>query len=155
MKVDIDRYPYLTFRWRVHRIPENGDERHGASGDSAAAVYLVYKRVMGVIPVTVKYVWSSTLPVGTALRRNGIGRPWIIVAGSGEAGLGEWHTLVFDVRAAFRETFGKNPPRQILAVGVLSDANATVSRAYADYDDLNFLSEADAGSGIQQFVEAD
>lgn len=30
---------------------------------------------MGFIPVAVKYVWSSTLPVGTALRRKGTGGP--------------------------------------------------------------------------------
>ena len=32
----------------------------------------------GVIPVSVKYVWSSTLPVGSAVRREGIGRPWVV-----------------------------------------------------------------------------
>ncbi len=155
IRIDIDRYPYISFKWRVHRIPENGDERHGETGDSAAAIYIVYQRVMGLIPVTVKYVWSTTLPVGTALQRSGIGRPWIIVADSGETGVGEWRRHVFDLRAAYRETFGKKPRRQIIAVGILSDANATGSEAYADYDDLYFLSEADAGSGIQQIVEAD
>jgi len=153
--VDLDRYPYLAFRWRVHRIPEGGDERHGESGDSAAAVYVVYRKSMGIIPLTVKFVWSSTLPVGTALQRSGVGRPWIIVADSGDAGLGEWRTHVFDVRAAWRETFGGKMPRRVIAVGVLSDANATRTQAHADYDDIRFLARADAGSGIRQVVDAD
>lgn len=154
-KVDLDRYPYLTFRWRVHEIPKGADERFGPRGDSAAAVYVTYRTVLGFIPVVVKYVWSSTLPVGTALRRKGTGRPWIIVAGSGHHGIGEWQTYVFDVRAAYRETFGGEPPRQAVGVGLLSDANATGSTAYADYDDVCFLSKADAGSGIQHIVATD
>ena len=154
-RVDLERYPYLTFRWRVHEIPRDADERTGRKGDSAASVYITYRTVLGFIPVAVKYVWSSTLPVGTALRRKGTGRPWIVVAGSGRHGIGEWQTLVFDVRAAYRETFGGEPPRQAIGVGLLSDANATGSTAHADYDDVCFLSKADAGSGIQHIVEAE
>jgi len=155
VKVDIDAYPYLSFRWRVHQLPENGDERHGKTGDSAAAIYVIYRLSFGFIPVTVKYVWSSTLPVGTALQRSGVGRPWIIVAASGKTGMNEWQTHVFDVRAAYRETFGKRPPHKIVAIAVLSDANATKSEAAADYDDIYFLSKAEAGSGIDHVVEAD
>lgn len=155
INIDIDRYPYIAFRWRVHRIPEGGDERHGDTGDSAAAVYVVYRKAMGFIPLTVKYVWSSTLAVGSALKRSGIGRPWIIVADSGSDGLGEWRTHVFDVRAAWRETFGGDGQHRIIAVGVLSDANATGTLAHADYDDLRFLSRAQADSGIRAVVEAD
>ena len=60
------------------------------------------------------------------------------------------------VHLTFRvTTFGGEPPRQVIGVGLLSDANATRSTAYADYDDICFLSKADAGSGIQHVVEAE
>lgn len=75
--------------------------------------------------------------------------------GSSHHGIGNWQTHVFDLRAAYRETFGGEPARQAIGVGLLSDANATGSRAYADYDDVCFLSKADAGSGIRHIVEAD
>jgi len=155
VSIDINKYPYISFRWRVHRIPTGADERAGNSGDSAAAVYVIYKKVMGLVPVTVKYVWSSTLPVGVATQRSGVGRPWIVVADSGEQELGKWRKHVFDVRQAYRDTFGSKPPRTIIGVALLSDANATSSQAFADYDDIYFLAEADAESGVQRFVEAE
>lgn len=156
-RIDIERHPYLSFRWRVHELPRDGDERHGATGDSAAAVYVTYGTSFGFIPIALKYVWSSTLPVGTALRRSGTGRPWIVVAASGTQGVGEWRHFVFDIRAAYRQTFGEQPPRHITGVGLLSDANATRTTAYADYDDICFLSHADppAGSGVEHVVQAD
>lgn len=155
LRVDIEQYPFLSFRWRVHAVPRGGDERFGPTGDSAAAVYVTYRTSFGFIPIAVKYVWSSTLPVGTALQRSGTGRPWIVVAASGTEGLGTWQRAVFDVRATYRDTYGGRPPRQIVGVGLLSDANATKSTAYADYDDICFLSSADADSGVRRVVPAD
>lgn len=143
---DLDEYPYISFRWRVHRIPEGGDERTEDRVDSAAGVYVTIKKVaFGRIPESVKYVWSSTLPVGAATRRGGIGRPWQVVIGSGKEGLGEWHTYVFDLRDAYRKTFGGNPGSKAQGVGVLSDANSTHSQAYADYDDFRVLKAAPEG----------
>ena len=151
-RVDLEHYPFLSFRWRVHEVPRNGDERFGPTNDSAAAIYVTYGTHFGLIPIAVKYVWSSTLPVGSALQRSGFGRPWVIVAASGTDGLGEWHTFVFDVRATYRETFGGDPPRHIEGVGILSDANATHSTAFADYDDLCFLARASTDSGIHRVL---
>lgn len=152
---DLDEYPYVSFRWRVHEIPEGGDERYDDTVDSAAGIYFTYKsKAFGLIPVSVKYVWSSTLPVGAATRREGVGKPWQIVADSGTEGLGEWHTYVFDLRAAYRDTFGGNPPDRPIGIGVLSDANSVDARAYADYDDIRALRSAgpDVTSGVEQIL---
>ena len=153
--IDINRYPYVSFRWRVHRLPPEGDERYGHTNDSAAAVYIIYKKTLGLIPVSIKYVWSTKLPVGTAIRRSGIGQPWNIVADTGSSHTNEWRTHVFDVREAYREMFGGNPPKNIIGIAVLSDANATGSTAYADYDDIAFLSHADASSGIENVLDVE
>jgi Protein of unknown function (DUF3047) len=152
---DLNEFPYISFRVRVNRIPEGGDERDDKKVDSAAGVYITLKKkLFGKIPESVKYVWSSTLPVGTAVRRDGIGRPWQVVMGSGDQGLGEWRTYVFDLRDAYRDTFGGDPPSKPLGVGVLSDANSLKSKAYADYDDIRALRVAPDGvtSGVQQIM---
>ncbi|MFQ5678363.1 MAG: DUF3047 domain-containing protein [Gemmatimonadota bacterium] len=157
IKWDLNEYPYVSFRWRARRIPKGGDERFDEKVDSAAGVYFVYRRKMlGLIPESVKYVWSSTLPVGSATRRQGKGRPWMVVAESGEEHLGEWRTYVFDLRAAYEKTFGGKPPKRPLGIAILSDANSTRSRAYADYDDIRALRTADGEvtSGVQRILEA-
>ncbi len=143
IKWDLEEYPYVSFRLQIIEIPEGGDERNDKTVDSAAGIYFTYKRKLGLIPESVKYVWSSTLPVGSAVLRNGTGRPWMVVVGTGREQLGEWRTYVFDLREAYRDTFGGNPPDTPLGIGVLSDANSTKSHAFANYDDIRALRHAD------------
>ncbi|RMG62885.1 MAG: DUF3047 domain-containing protein [Calditrichaeota bacterium] len=155
IKWNIKKYRYISFRWRIHKIPKGGDERYGKTVDSAAGIYIVYKKKLGLIPESVKYVHSSTLPVGSAMRRSGVGRPWMVVASSGTDHLGEWQTFVFDAYQAYKDTFGGEPPDTAIGIGILSDANSTHSKAYADYDDIRALKHANADSGVKQKLEAE
>jgi hypothetical protein len=110
----------------------------------------------GLVPESIKYVWSSTLPVGSAMRRSGIGRPWMVVAESGEDELGKWNTYVFNLYEAYKATFGGDPPEVTAGIGILSDANSTKSKAYADYDDILALKHADVvSSEISQILDAE
>jgi len=155
LKWNLDKYPYVSFRLRVHRVPEGGDERSDKKVDSAAGVYFIYKKKLGLIPESIKYVWSTTLPAGSAVRRHGTGRPWMVVVGSGTDHLGEWRTYEFDLREAYRDTFGPKPPDRPIGIGILSDANSTHSHAYADYDDILALRSAGSSvtSGVTQILK--
>ncbi len=155
IKWDLRRYRYLSFRWRVHRVPEGGDERYGHSNDSAAGLYVIYKRKLRVIPVSVKFVWSTTLPVGAATQRRGTGRPWNVVVESGSEHLGEWRTYVVDLVEVYRKTFGGNPPSKPVGIAILSDANSTGSQAFADYDDIVALREASPTVEVKEILEAE
>jgi hypothetical protein len=128
-------YPYLSFRWRVRAVPEGADERLEDKADSAAGLYLSYRRKLGVVPESVKFVWSGSLAAGSAFRRPGLGMPWTVVAGSG-APDHAWRTYVFRTEDVYRKTFGKDPGDRPLGIGLLSDANSTGSLAAADYDDI-------------------
>lgn len=150
---NVHRYPYLSWRWRVHSLPPGGDERYTRTNDSAAGVYVTFSRNFLGIPKSIKYVWSTTLPVGMTTRRSGIGRPWVVVARSGTGGLKKWHKETFNVLEAYRKIFGQDPPQDALAIGVLTDANSTHSYAEADYDDFMLLKKASAGSGVKQIVK--
>lgn len=154
IKWNLREYPYVSFRWRVHEIPKGGDERFDETVDSAAGIYFVYRRLLGKIPQSVKYVWSSTLPVGSAMLRDGVGKPWMVVADSGTDHLGEWRTYVFNLADAYEKTFGRRPPSKPIGIGVLSDANSTHSHAYADYDDIRALREAPPGvtGGVERIL---
>jgi hypothetical protein len=153
MRWNVRKYPYLSFRWRARRLPPGGDERLGSANDSAAGVTVVFRLKFGVVPISIKYVWSSTLPVGAAVRREGIGRPWVVVADSGEKGLGEWRSHVFNVYEAYRKTHGGEPPEDTVGISILTDANATLSAASADYGEIRALREADAESGVRKILK--
>lgn len=155
IKWDLEKYPYISFKWRVHEIPAGADERFTKTVDSAAGIYIIYNKKLGLIPESVKYVWSATLPVGSAMRRSGTGRPWMIVADSGGQNLGEWRTYIFNAYEAYQKTFGGKPPDVPIAIGILSDANSMKSKAYADYDDIIALKNANADSGVKAFLKAE
>jgi hypothetical protein len=140
---DAVKYPYLGFRVRVRAVPEGSDERFEARSDSAAGLYLSYRRKLGIVPETVKLVWSGSLAAGSAFRRPGIGMPWTVVAGSGPADEERWHELVVHVGDIYEKTFAKQAPERPLGIGLLTDANDTKSFAAADYDDIVALERAD------------
>ena len=117
-------------------LPEGGDERIGPKNDSAVALYVVLDQNFFRIPKTLKYVWSTTLPIGTRHRRDGIGRPNVIVLESGEEKLGQWVTETVNVYDDFMQTFGKKPPKSAVGIGVLTDGNATNTFSEGDYDDI-------------------
>jgi hypothetical protein len=139
---NIKEYPYLSWRWRIRAVPEGADERDEKRADSAAGLYLTYRKKLGLLPKSVKFVWSTDLPTGSAFRRKGIGMPWTIVAGSGSDSLDQWQTFTVNALEAYRETYGGDPPDRPLGVGLLSDANNTGGRAFADYDDIIVLKSA-------------
>ncbi len=129
-------YPVLSWRWRARVLPEGGDERVSSRNDSAVAVYVVLDQNFLGVPKTLKYVWSTTLPVGTSHRRDGIGRPHVIVLESGKEKLGRWVEESVDVYADYVQYFGKEPPRNAVGIGILTDGNATGTNSQGDYDDF-------------------
>ena len=131
---DANQYPILSWRWRARVLPENGNESIGPKNDSSVAVYVVLDQNFIGIPKTLKYVWSTTLPVGTYHRREGMGRPHVIVLQSGKEKLGEWVNESVDVYADYVRIFGKPPPRKAVGIGVLTDGNATGTESQGDYD---------------------
>jgi hypothetical protein len=143
-------YPYLSFRWRIRAVPEGADERIEDRADSAAGLYLSYRRKLGIVPESVKFVWSAAIAAGSAFRRPGIGMPWTVVAGSGEPD-GSWRTFVFRTEDVYRRTFGKDPGDRPIGIGLLSDANSTGSLAAADYDDI--LVYRTAPAAVDEIIE--
>lgn len=129
-------YPILSWRWRARALPQGGDERTGPKNDSAVAVYVVLDQNFLSVPKTLKYVWSTTVPVGTRHRRDGVGRPHVIVLESGPAKVGQWVTERVNVYEEFVRTFGKPPPTNAIGIGILTDNNATKSTSEGDYDDF-------------------
>ncbi|HXV61886.1 MAG TPA: DUF3047 domain-containing protein [Vicinamibacteria bacterium] len=142
VKWNARKYPYFGWRWRIRAVPRDADERVDERADSAAGVYLTYRRRLGLVPETVKFVWSGRHPKGTLFRRPGMGMPWTLVAGSGEADE-RWQRVVYRIADVYEKTFGGDAGERPLGIAVLSDANETRSFAAADYDDFVALTSSD------------
>jgi hypothetical protein len=133
LQVQPQECPVLAWRWRVWELPLDAGERHLKTLDSAAAVYAVFGSRL--FPRILKYVWSTSVPAGSAFKHPSSGRMAIIVVNSGPDSLGRWQPVRRDLIEDYKEAFG-SMPGTLIALGVKTDSDSTRSSAQADYDDI-------------------
>ena len=99
----------------------------------------LYKALSGeVLPYAMlMYIWSSGAPVGTIAPNNYTDKIQMIVVDSGSDRIGEWHEFRRNVLEDYRLAFGEEP-WDIVAVGVMTDADKTRQKARAQYGDITF-----------------
>jgi len=155
VRVDPGRQPVLEWSWRVEKLVAGADLRKGSREDSAARLVISFHgdpakldfedRVRlrlaqafagEPLPYAMLiYVWSNQIAVETALPSPQIDRIRMVVVESGGARLGQWLTYRRNVLEDYRRAFGEDPG-DIVAVGVLTDADNTRQSARALYGDI-------------------
>ncbi len=126
----------VRWKWRAIGLPRGGDECARGQEDSAAVVYLTYRR--GLRFYTLKYVWSSVGAKGTTCdrKRNLVSAQDTIILESGGP-LDVWKTEQIDLDAEFRAHFEDHrgdadvPP--FVGIGLMSDGDQTKSESSADF----------------------
>jgi hypothetical protein len=127
---NITEYPYLMWQWRVLELPRDGDERFKKTGDSSAAIYVIFEGRFR--PKNIKYVWSASLPIGTTTESPYSSKTKIVVLRNQGSPLGEWVRESVNVHADYERLFG-GKPEQVQAIGLMSDSDNTESTALAHY----------------------
>lgn len=135
-----DTLPFLKWKWRVFALPEGGSENKKEKNDSGAGVYVIFKGAFKLNKI-VKYVWSSTLPVGTTVASPYHSNTKIVVLQSGKENMGEWINQTVNIRKDFTRLFKGEPPL-VVGIAILTDSDNTSSSAIADYDDFEALKQA-------------
>ena len=126
----------MQWRWRAQVLPRRGNECASGLGDSAAAVYVTWKR--GLRWYSLKFIWSSEAPVGATCNR--MRNPFVasdsIVLRSGIVSAG-WVEETIDPEALFRQHFANGDPNgdvpELQGIGLMSDGDQTGSISAADY----------------------
>lgn len=140
-KVDIAKYPYLNWTWRANNLPPGGNESVKSKCDHAASVYLVISSSR-LAPKSIKYTWSTTLPVGKRTESPFAiwpARADIIVLQSGTAKKGKWVRQKRNVLKDYAEFYGETPESLVVdGVAIMTDADNTGSYSAADYDNIYF-----------------
>jgi len=137
--VDPAALPYLSWDWKVTRLPANGDVRKPSTDDQAAQLLVAFsdRRVLS-------YIWDSNAPKGTT--QSGGVIPLIrIVAVVCESGAGEtnrWVTETRNVAADYVRTFGKPAP-QIKGLRLQINTQHTGSQAESYFGRVTFRSAAE------------
>jgi len=132
---DTRTHPVLSWDWRAVELPEGAREDKERLNDSAAGMYIMFS-IEGTLirrPTIIKYVYSSTLPVGTIAS---YGKLKVVVAASARDGVGNWQRVERDVVQDYRDLFGEDPPRRPLRLRLWADSDNTESTAISDFDNV-------------------
>ena len=121
-----DEFPLLSWRWRVTQLPPEADEGRRETHDSAAGVYVIFDNQ--IFPRVIKYVWSSTLPIGTRIQNPLYWRAKIVVLESGSSDLGKWRQETVNFYQDYQDLFGEKPGK-VQGIGLLTSSTATQSLA--------------------------
>jgi hypothetical protein len=130
--IDPEQLPWLSWMWKVMRLPAGADVRHAATDDQAAQVYVIFPRWPAPLANSdvIGYVWDTTAPAGTRLTSPKAANVRIIVVESGTAGLGAWRRQQRNVLEDYTALFGRRPPR-LGSVAVMIDSDDTAGTAEA------------------------
>ncbi len=133
---NLDAHPVLSWDWRAVRLPKGAREDQEKLNDSGAAVYVTFDRDWLGRPRSIKYSYSSTLPVGTTVSYN---RLAVLVVSSGANGKKGWQTISRNVKEDYRRFFGGEPPDRPVSIMLWSDSNSTGDVSEADFDNIRLL----------------
>jgi len=134
---DIAKYPYLSWRWKAVTLPAGAQESDDNKNDSACGIYII---VGGYTGNALKYVWSMSLPVGQIVTRRD-GKLKIKVTDSGASNLNKWQRHTVNVPADYKALFGKELKKNPSGIGILTDGNATHTKAACDYAEFTISKE--------------
>jgi len=127
ISIDIKKYPYITFTWKVEKLPEGGDFRKEETDDQAAQLYIVFGKFQ-LLANIIGYIWGNMAPQHTT----GISPAWnrtrIIVLESGSEKLGKWVTETRNIHEDYKTLFGKDPGKANL-ITIYINSQHTQSRA--------------------------
>jgi hypothetical protein len=128
--VDVDpaQMPYLTWNWKVARLPGGGDFRKASTDDQAAQLLVAFtdRRV-------ISYIWDSGAPKGAMESVSSIPLLHIVAvvceSGSGQAN--QWISESRNLAADYARAYGKPAPRvRGLRIQINSQHTGTVAESY-------------------------
>lgn len=129
---NLQDHPVLRWSWRANQLPKGA--REDRVNDSGGAVYVTFSKTDWLgRPLSIKYVYSSGLPVGTVVSAGSVK---VVVVSSGLDVTGRWVEAERDVVKDYRKLFGGEPPDEPFTITLWSDSDNTNSTAEVDFDNI-------------------
>lgn len=144
--VDVKKYPYINFRWKVEELPENGDFRKRETDDQAAQVYVVFGK-FNFLAKIIGYTWENKAPKFTAGASPVWSKSRIIVLESGAEKLGKWVMETRNIHEDYKKLFGKAPSKANL-ITLYINSQHTKSRAESYFGEIYFSKSRNPESTI-------
>jgi outer membrane protein OmpA-like peptidoglycan-associated protein len=150
-RVDIKKYPVLSWRWKVTKLPRGGDVRKSASDDQALQVYVAFKEsgFLGLNTPVIGYIWDNEAPKGWSGRspQTGGDKLRYIVLRNKTDKVGQWYTEKRNIYQDYQKLFAdfKNGDPQGLTTGLQIQINSQHTKGQAEsmIGDIYFSSESE------------
>ncbi len=148
-RVDVKKYPILSWRWRVTKLPKGGDVRKTSTDDQALQVYVAFKEsgFMGMNTPVIGYIWDNEAPRGWSGRSQQTGGDKIryIVLRSKADNVGQWYTerrnVYRDYKTLFADIDGGEPQSTTTGLQIYINSQHTKSPAESTIGDIYFSNE--------------
>ena len=143
IRIDLDKYPFINWRWRIgNRLAGVYDERTKTGDDYAARIYIIASGGIAVWNTrALNYVWAKHAEKEAVWHNAYAGKRAVMTAvRSVEDPVSVWLTEKRNIKKDFETHFKKNI-RYIDAVALMSDTDNTKNQVTAFYGDIFFSSE--------------
>ncbi len=142
IRVDLHRYPWLNWRWRIEKRLHGGDEKTRSGDDYAARLYVIASG--GLLfwnTRAVNYVWSAQSDRGETWPNAFAGdKAMMLALRSGADSTATWYSEKRNVRDDFRALHGTDI-RYVDAVALMTDTDNGNGHAVSYYGDIFFTAE--------------
>ena len=157
IRINPEKYPIVSWRWKVTNLYEKGDVSKKEGDDYPARIYTTFeydpgklslferlkfnvvKLLYGRYPpaAAINYIWESKASEGTMLPNSYTDRVIMIVAESGETKLNTWVKEEHNILEDYKKAFGEAPPF-ISGVAIMTDSDNTKESSITYYGDIIF-----------------
>jgi hypothetical protein len=147
INVDYRKYPIVSWRWKVIKLPHGGDARNKKTDDQAAQIYFSFSNHRGWLrnrftTDCLGYIWENLTPAITTQ----VCKTWkriryfVLRNGKEKQKIGQWVTEKRNLAEDFKKIFGKEIPKYQFGIALMIDSDDTKSNAESYFDDIVFLS---------------
>jgi hypothetical protein len=138
LDVDLARYPYMSWRWKVTELPRGGDFRRFRTDDQAAQILVAFadRRI-------VTYIWDSTAPKDLMQSASPVPllRLTAFVCRSGPNEMNRWITETRNLAADHERAYGRQGSR-VKGLRLQINSQHTNSSAESYFGDVVFHAAA-------------
>jgi len=140
IRLDANRHPFLSWRWRVAAFPNKtcpDNLSSKADDDYAARLYVIFPAIFFANSKALEYVWANDAKPGTVVSSPYSPNIKVIVVESGQKE--GWEEEERDIYKDYVAAFGSRPMLAIGAISFMCDSDSTKSKAETFFDDVKIF----------------
>lgn len=151
--LDLEKAPFLTWRWKVETLPAGADGRHKEKDDQAIGIYVGTGSPLN--SKSVSYRWDTDTPKGAegncAYGEGAIKVKWFTLRNAEDAKGNQWFIEKRNIMEDFKSAWGFYPKK--IYISVSCNSQYTGTKAVADLDWIEFVAsspEKEAPQGVKE-----